>query len=225
MKKEKQSEFIYDRVGGGSSSFIDSASSIPAVILESGLNRDHEGRPVGAPLSSAASTWGKIQAHLSEEPITEEKLRSASTFSLIPGVGDNRNELRHIYVDNKLSKGKNKHKSRLAEILGSRTSAIAPIVLATIAGALLKDSIIPGDRVTDTGRTLLSGLLGAGVMGLGLMGVNGVSRLVGLAKNRRTDAEHAKYLSEGPVLAQYIVPGMASYYRGRRARMAGNVLG
>ena len=52
-----------------------------------------------------------------------------------------------------------------------------------------------------------------------------IARLAGLLKDRRTDEEHADYLKNGPLVSQYLIPGVASYQRGRRARMAGNILG
>lgn len=227
MKKEKKKEnkYIYDTVGGGKHALIDSASSIPSSLLEMSLNGGSNGEHRGAPITSAAKSLGRLQAHMEDGIDTPEKLNDDTAWSLVPGIGAYRNERRHIYVDNKLSGGKNTHKSRIAELLGGRVSSVIPLILGSIAGSYALNRFTNPPAELATAHRFAGAGLGALITGLGLLGVNGIGRAAGFLRDRRTDAEHKDYLENGPILGQYLIPGVASYYRGRRARMAKNILG
>lgn len=145
----------------------------------------------------------------------KEKLKDYSLLSAVPGVYRYKQALRDSYVDSKLSEGYNKHRTALSELLGS-TVSVAGVsgLLGSLALALMSRKLNGNwSKALDSAK--LGYKIGLGIGGIGSLGAYIVGR--SLVK-RRTNKEHAEYLTKS-VLPNYIIPGLSSYNRGRRQAM------
>ena len=205
-KSKNKSKNPYDEVGGGKVALGESASelAVPAILSMNPLIY-----PAKA-LSGDSGSLGGLLAHVVKEGDDKTGLSDYSGWSFIPGVGGYRNAKRDMYVDRKLSKGYNVHRSSLAEMLGIGTSGLLAGGLGASVGGL-----IGGKRGALIGG---ASLLGASTL------ANLIGRVAGLIRNKKTADEHAEYLKNGSLAAQYLLPGVASYHRARRAKMSGNYL-
>ena len=207
MRKSASTKNMYDGIGGEPATLDGVADGIGTIASTALLP--------GVGLTSMSSL--PLISHLVEDGNSKEGLDKATPLSLIPGVGGYRNERRHMYVDNKLSKGKNIHKSRLAEKIGVITSLLPLTLLGGLVGGLTG-----GGEARERFKRILTGM-GAG-LGVSLL-PSSIAGITGLLKDRRTDEEHRKYLDDGPVLSQYFIPGVAAYNNARRRKMMRSLVG
>lgn len=175
-----------------------------------------------------SGTPGDIAARLIKLPIKKESLKKGNPLTALPFIGNQivgpyRDAMRDMHVDRKLSGGKNVQKSRVAELYGGVGNAVIAAVLGgLLSGAgLWAHGKLTGQRLTSHDISEFAGysaLASAGLSGLSSV----VGRAIGLLKEKKTDKEHADYLKNS-VLAHWLVPGVAGYHAGRRARMKGNI--
>jgi hypothetical protein len=145
----------------------------------------------------------------------KEMLKGYSLLSAIPGVYRYKQSLRDSYVDSKLSGGTNKHRTALSELLGSTVSVMGVSGLLGALALALTSRKINGtwDKAWDSAK--LGYKIGVGIGGLGSIGSYIIGRSIA---KRRTNKEHSEYLTRS-VLPNYIIPGLASYNKGRRQAM------
>lgn len=190
-------------------------------------------RTAGLPLTeqlkaggAALTAWsqfdklGGVLGHVaaSNSELTDkgkEWLKDYNLLSAVPGVYRYKQSLRDSYVDSKLSGGTNKHRTALSELLGS-TVSVAGVsgLLGSLALALMSRKLNGNwSKAWDSAK--LGYKLGLGIGSIGSLGTYIVGR--SLVK-RRTNKEHAEYLTKS-VIPNYIIPGLSSYNRGRRQAM------
>lgn len=145
-------------------------------------------------------------------PASFDKKYSATSF--IPGVGGWREESRHRRVDDKVSGGENKRRSRISEGVGLLTStAVSSLLGAILTPVALK--LMGAKDIDYSGEAINGALYGY----FGGLGANLLGGWAGLARKARTKEEHKEYLKES-VLKNYLIPGLAGYNAGRRDKMA-----
>ena len=203
----------YDDVTGGSLTSL--GESLPQYAYDGIVS---SGATLVPQAVAPVPTLGGSIAHLvnSGKNVDVESLKKFSPVAFAPFAGSYRNALRDMYVDNKLSGGKNIHKNVLSERFGGATSS----ALASTVGALA------GLPFGPTGASI-GAITGLSTGGLG----NLVGKLTGMIKGtslkdqNKLDEAHAKYLNDSSAAwKNYLIPGMAAYNSGRRAIMKGNPL-
>lgn len=220
--KESLPAFAYNTLGSGA-------------IGLSGLSNPFVGSGLGAASGIAGSliagvnagTPGDIAARLIKLPIKKESLKKGNPLTAIPFIGNHivgpyRDAMRDMHVDRKLSGGDNVQKSRVAELYGGFGNALLSAVIGgLLSGAgLWAHGKLSGQQLTahDIGEFAGYGALA----GAGLSGASSViGKAIGLLNKKKTNKEHADYLKRS-VLAHWLVPGVAGYHAGRRAKMKGN---
>lgn len=144
----------------------------------------------------------------------KQDLKTASNLSFIPGSAMYRDSLRNAYVDDKLSKGDNKHRSGLAELLGPAATSLIGGGIGAGVGALI------GHGKNNTGDyAKLGGAIGMGSLALVSLFSAAVGRYLA---GKRSNKNHAEYLKRS-VVPHYIIPGVAAYNRGRRLAMMAEI--
>lgn len=196
----------YDAVGGAG--VKEQLSGLPGRIL---LNGATPFRGLGGLVDG----FGVLGALAQDNP-DGAGLKEYSANSFIPGVRAYRSTLRDMIVDSKLSKGKVVRSKIISESLGQAGTPLLGAIIGGIGSNLYSKA--HGADATDTTKNTLMGVLGGAAVGAGsqLFGY-----LIGLFRARRAAKEHAKYLTDAnSTLANYLVPGLAGYNRGRRDHMA-----
>ena len=215
----------YDEIGGGDVSRKEAITGLLGglgnVAIAEGLAAATGGDPtlsnsfrlgtVAGPLV----TGGMLSGHLSRK----NTLGKYSPASVLFPVAYNRARARDAYVDEKLSKGKVKHKFVLAESGGGKIlNALLIGALSGIASAGYA-AYSGGDRSKVQDLGIKGALWGAG----SAFGANMLGEALGTLLPKRTDKEHAEYL-DGSVLPHHLIPGYAGFMAGRRNRMRGSTL-
>lgn len=182
----------------------------PGVILKERLSSIPGN--LGLSVLSDLSGIDRLLPHKRQWPVSKEY----SASSLMPGsAGAYRDEARHIKVDDKLSGGKNKHKTRLSEVFGTLTSTVP----AAILGGILMYTV--SKLYNESPRENMYSLgMGATGSALGALALGAAGKLGGLLLSKgRTREEHKKYL-EKSVLPNYLIPGVAGVNLGIRGKTA-----
>ena len=177
---------------------------------------------VVAPAIAGTNTLGGVLGHIATKgkKLTDaqrELLRQPTNLSILPGVGSYRDALRDSYVDDKLSGGTNKHRTGLSELLGGATAPLLFGGLTALAVPAI-GALVGGVKDWSDARDGASSGFKIGLGAAGLL--SAISYLIGKRlAGKRTNEEHRKYL-EKSVLANYIIPGVATYNRGRRRALS-----
>lgn len=183
----------------GTSPLTDLGMSIPGGIVTGII-------PGGSILANIAGTAGTITGLVEdtdESEVKELNQKGNKWLSMIPGIAAYRTMKRRKELASRLGGGEGYEKP-ISEQLGSITSGILPLLLATAGGAAI-------GHATGDDRGALKGTMIGTATGLG---ATTLAKLVAMAaagiKARRTEDQQKQY-EQGSVLANYLLPGAAEY--------------
>lgn len=158
----------------------------------------------GGPVGRGFGTLGHLLAYTNSDPKNSiNPDAGARLSSFIPGVGGYRTALADRAIDEILSKGKRSRSAVISERFGG---LINSLIWSGIGTAVLP---------------CIGTMAGLGISSL----ANAGGYLGGYAGKARTAKEHSDYLSDDNlVLKNLLIPGRASYQKGRRARQRYNAI-
>ena len=158
----------------------------------------------GGPTGKGLGSIGHLIAYAKSDPKNSVNPDAGARLSsFIPGVGGYRTAMADRTVDEILSKGKRSRSAAASERFGG--------ILNSLIWGGVGTAVLP----------VVGTAAGLGISSL----ANIAGYLGGYARKPRTAKEHADYLADDNlVLKNLLIPGRASYQRGRRARQRYNAI-